>query len=196
MLKFFGGASHAQDQTTPKATDQRNPFDLLGAGASASSSAASSRKPSIAPATTPGAPGARTPVRPSLSHAASSTRSLGSNAGSEPATPGVTPGGSSRAQPTTGAFSPSLAPLQCRSQRIRVHGKGTDRHGHIGNQEEQRRDLQKTALSTARRSWDPPRVIAQTADPQSGQLDSHAPQERAFQIPETGSSSSYTRDSI
>ncbi|KWU47031.1 hypothetical protein RHOSPDRAFT_31164 [Rhodotorula sp. JG-1b] len=101
MLKFFGGASHAQDQTTPKATDQRNPFDLLGA--SASSSAASSRKASIAPATTPGAPGSRTPVRPSLSHAASSTRSLGSNAGSEPATPGVTPGGSSRAQPTTGS---------------------------------------------------------------------------------------------
>ncbi|GAA5962503.1 hypothetical protein JCM8115_002099 [Rhodotorula mucilaginosa] len=119
MLKFFGGASHAQDQTTPKATDQRNPFDLLGAGAgaSASSSAASSRKASIAPATTPGAPGARTPVRPSLSHAASSTRSLGSNAGSEPATPGVTPGGSSRAQPTTGA------------------------HG-----EEQQRDLQKKLL--------------------------------------------------
>ncbi|GAA5863291.1 hypothetical protein JCM3774_000844 [Rhodotorula dairenensis] len=103
MLKFFGGAGHAQDQTTPKATDQRNPFDLLGANAS---SAASSRKASIASAstptaTTPGAPGARTPVRPSLSHAASSTRSLGSNAGSEPATPGVTPGGSSRAQPTT-----------------------------------------------------------------------------------------------
>lgn len=153
MLKFFGGASHAQDQTTPKATDQRNPFDLLGA--SATSSAASSRKASIAPATTPGAPGARTPVRPSLSHAASSTRSLGSNAGSEPATPGVTPGGSSRAQPTTGAFSPSLAPLPPLERMYR----GT-KEGYEGQEQARGGAAEGSAEEAPRlraRSWDPPR---------------------------------------
>jgi hypothetical protein len=174
MLKFFGGASHAQDQTTPKATDQRNPFDLLGAGAgaSASSSAASSRKASIAPATTPGAPGARTPVRPSLSHAASSTRSLGSNAGSEPATPGVTPGGSSRAQPTTGAFSALSS--QCRSPmycgtKERYEGQEQARGGAAeGSAEEAPRLRQGHGTRQQESSH-------RTADPQSGQLDLHTP---------------------
>ncbi|GAA5913655.1 hypothetical protein JCM5296_007275 [Sporobolomyces johnsonii] len=118
MLKgFFGGVSQAQDQTTPKASDQRNPFDFLSA-------VTPSRKPSSAgTATSPASshlhsqshshsvpPGTRTPtLRPSHSYTGSSGASPGAHNGFGSAgsdgliTPGastpVTPGG--RAPPTT-----------------------------------------------------------------------------------------------
>ncbi|CDR40483.1 RHTO0S05e04038g1_1 [Rhodotorula toruloides] len=102
MLKFFGGVSQPQDQTTPKASDQRNPFDFLSPA---------SRRPS-SQQTPAAAQGSRTPV----GQRASSSQGHNSPTGSssqphsaqsltpQPPTPGastpVTPGGT-RSQPTT-----------------------------------------------------------------------------------------------
>ena len=112
MLKgFFGGVSQPQDQTTPKASDQKNPFDLL-------SSITPSRRASQAglpqqqpPTTTPSQQqqlqsGLKTPtLQPRTSYSGSSTP--GSDGGL--ITPGAsgsvpgTPGG--RALATTGEYN-------------------------------------------------------------------------------------------
>ncbi|GAA6060491.1 hypothetical protein JCM10212_007122 [Sporobolomyces blumeae] len=100
MLKgFFGGVSQPQDQTTPKASDQRNPFDSLAAP---SLTPAQSRRGSTQA-------GIKTPtLRPSLSYTGQSQSPSGFStpgAGSSDGltTPGATvpgtPGG--RALPTT-----------------------------------------------------------------------------------------------
>lgn len=110
MLKgFFGGVSQPQDQTTPKASDQKNPFDLL-------SSITPSRRTSQAglqPSTTPSqqqqlASGLKTPtLQPRTSYSGSSTP--GGNSDGGLITPGATssvpgtPGG--RALATTGESS-------------------------------------------------------------------------------------------
>ncbi|GAA5910600.1 hypothetical protein JCM8208_007445 [Rhodotorula glutinis] len=113
MLKFFGGVSSAPDQTTPKASDQRNPFDFF---------TPSSRKGSLANpqqgqgATSGGSSGTATAVPSGQATPAQrssvSTPGVGppavssSNGGAAepPATPGAvppTPGGTVRSQPTT-----------------------------------------------------------------------------------------------
>ncbi|GAA5894301.1 uncharacterized protein JCM6883_003779 [Sporobolomyces salmoneus] len=105
MLKgFFGGVSQAQDQTTPKASEQRNPFDLL-------SSITPSRRASQAQATSPAATSQplKTPtLQPRVSYSGSTTP--GGNSDGGLTTPGAsvpgTPGG--RALATTGKLNNSI----------------------------------------------------------------------------------------
>jgi len=142
MLKgFFGGVSQPQDQTTPKASDQKNPFDLL-------SSITPSRRASQAglpqqqqPTTTPSQQqqlqsGLKTPtLQPRTSYSGSSTP--GSDGGL--ITPGAsgsvpgTPGG--RALATTGEYN-------SHSYRHQASRGGMDRllNGLFGSQS----DLERT----------------------------------------------------
>ncbi|GAA5921782.1 hypothetical protein JCM3775_001818 [Rhodotorula graminis] len=125
MLKFFGGVSSAPDQTTPKASDQRNPFDFF---------TPSSRKGSVAnqgghlaPTASGGSSGTATAVpsgqatpaqrtsvsTPGVGSPAAASSSSG-GASEPPATPGAvppTPGGTVRSQPTTGASHALSLPL-------------------------------------------------------------------------------------
>lgn len=138
MLKFFGGVSSAPDQTTPKASDQRNPFEFFspssrkGSVANAHPAAGSSGPSSGTVTATPS--GSATPAQrqsvstPGLGSPSSATAPAGSaqaaGAGGAggvaldpppPTTPGSTgapqtPGGAVRSQPTTGA-QPCPGPL-------------------------------------------------------------------------------------
>ncbi|GAA5828690.1 hypothetical protein JCM11251_005838 [Rhodosporidiobolus azoricus] len=131
MLRGFFSHSQPQDQTTPKASDQRNPFDFLAAVTpSRKNSHTSSSTPSSSSSLQPPAPssssipstGTSTPtLRPSASYSGSFSAAQGGGffgqqqqgAGStEPSTPGaVTPGGV-RSQPTTGqSVDPFYFPL-------------------------------------------------------------------------------------
>ncbi|GAA6001404.1 uncharacterized protein JCM10292_006236 [Rhodotorula paludigena] len=114
VLKFFGGGGSAPDQTTPKASDQRNPFDFLSPA----------RKGSTAQPSPAGAASQREQGSSSGSGSAGATPS-GSQTPSlrashsyqgEPTTPGAsippTPGGS-RAQATTGAADASVSRSRC-----------------------------------------------------------------------------------
>lgn len=101
MLKgFFGGVSSPQDQTTPKASEQRNPFDLL------SSITPSRRQSQSTTGGTATSQPLKTPtLQPRLSYtgSGSSTPGGGNNSDGGLTTPGAsvpgTPGG--RALPTT-----------------------------------------------------------------------------------------------
>ncbi|GAA5992616.1 hypothetical protein JCM5350_003674 [Sporobolomyces pararoseus] len=108
MLKgFFGGVSSPQDQTTPKASEQRNPFDLL------SSITPSRRQSQSTTGGTATSQPLKTPtLQPRLSYtgSGSSTPGGGNNSDGGLTTPGAsvpgTPGG--RALPTTGKHNPSF----------------------------------------------------------------------------------------
>ncbi|GAA6058422.1 hypothetical protein JCM3770_000463 [Rhodotorula araucariae] len=112
MLKFFGGVTTAPDQTTPKASDQRNPFDFFTPARKGSTTAPNSGGASAqgsVPGSSAGTPsGGVTPaLRASLSTQSIPTAARGGV--DPPATPGgtgastpQTPGGA-RSQPTTGA---------------------------------------------------------------------------------------------
>ncbi|GAA5940929.1 uncharacterized protein JCM15063_000923 [Sporobolomyces koalae] len=115
MLKgFFGGVSQPQDQTTPKASEQRNPFDLLS---SITPSRRASQATGTQPPPTPGQSGLKTPtLQPRVSYSSPNTPGGGSDGGLT--TPGAsvpgTPGG--RALPTTG----TLTPLSAARHRIGI----------------------------------------------------------------------------
>ncbi|GAA5832519.1 hypothetical protein JCM3766R1_003110 [Sporobolomyces carnicolor] len=107
MLKgFFGGVSQAQDQTTPKASEQRNPFDLLSS-ITPSRRASQATSPAATAAASPSQPLKTPTLQPRTSYSGATTPGANSDGGLT--TPGAsvpgTPGG--RALPTTGkAFFP------------------------------------------------------------------------------------------
>ena len=124
MLKFFGGVSSAPDQTTPKASDQRNPFDFFtpssrkgsvanqgslatSGGSSGTATAVPSGQATPAQRTSVSTPGVGAPAAASSSSSSSSSNGGGAAPADQlPATPGAvppTPGGTVRSQPTTGA---------------------------------------------------------------------------------------------
>ncbi|GAA6028308.1 hypothetical protein JCM8097_006968 [Rhodosporidiobolus ruineniae] len=131
--KFFSSAP--QDQTTPKASDRANPFDLLAAitpGSRKNSTAHPPAQQQQQPPQQQQQGGSRTPtLRPSPSYSGSlSASSAGgffgsSSSSADPSPPGsstpVTPGGA-RAQPTTGTLTVLSTYVRlsgdCRSPRV------------------------------------------------------------------------------
>ncbi|BGP40423.1 Serine/threonine-protein kinase [Rhodotorula kratochvilovae] len=145
MLKFFGGVSTAPDQTTPKASDQRNPFDFFtpsrkgSTAAPASSTAGTSAQGSSAPGSAVGTPsGSGTPaLRASLSAQSVPAAARGGGGVDPPATPGgtgastpQTPGGV-RSQPTT-AISRTEPDFSFKTQPAALTRRQTSQSGPKG----------------------------------------------------------------
>ncbi|TNY24744.1 hypothetical protein DMC30DRAFT_412982 [Rhodotorula diobovata] len=104
MLKFFGGVSSAPDQTTPKASDQRNPFEFFSP---------SSRKGSVAnahPAAGSSGPSSGTVTATPSGSATPAQRQSVSTPGLGSPSSATAPAGSAQAAGAGGAGGVALDP--------------------------------------------------------------------------------------